>query len=139
MSRDASNSAQRGRPAQFSVLLCRDCRCGTERKHPDFDHAAQEADLRAAVADAGGRVLRVNCLDACSYSNVVVVRSPRHGKMWFGGLADDATHQALMRFVRAEVNGDVPADLLPLRFVPSPNSQEVESRCAFRGIPVAGS
>jgi hypothetical protein len=44
-----------------------------------------------------------------------------------------------MKFVRAGVSGEVPADLLPLRFVPSPNSQEVESRCSFRGIPVAGS
>jgi len=33
-----------------------------------------------------------------------------------GGLADHAAHHAL-----------------------SPNSQEVECRCAFRGIPVAGS
>jgi hypothetical protein len=43
-----------------------------------------------------------------------------------------------MRFVRAGASGDVPADLLPLRFVPSPNPQEVESSCSFRGIPVAG-
>ena len=41
-----------------------------------------------------------------------------------------------MKFVRAGASSDVRADLLPLRFVPSPNSQEVESRCAFRGIPV---
>jgi hypothetical protein len=65
--------------------------------------------------------------------------SERHGKIWFGGLANDAAHHALMKFVRAGANGDVPADLLPLRFVPSPNSQEMESRCAFRRIPVAGS
>jgi len=44
-----------------------------------------------------------------------------------------------MKFVRAGASGDVPADLLPLRFVPSPNSQEVESRSPFRGIPVAWS
>jgi hypothetical protein len=43
------------------------------------------------------------------------------------------------RIATDSCRGDVPADLLPLRFVPSPNSQEVESRCAFRGIPVAGS
>jgi hypothetical protein len=41
-----------------------------------------------------------------------------------------------VRSVRA--SGDVPADLLPLRFVPSPNSQEMERPCSFRGIPVAG-
>jgi hypothetical protein len=31
-----------------------------------------------------------------------------------------------MKFVRAGEGGDVPADLLPLRFMPSPNSQEVD-------------
>jgi hypothetical protein len=41
--------------------------------------------------------------------------------------------------MRAGALRDVPADLLSLRFVPSPNSQEAESRCVFRGIPVAGS
>jgi hypothetical protein len=41
--------------------------------------------------------------------------------------------------VTAPRRGDVPADLLPLRFVPSPDSRELGSRCAFRGIPVAGS
>ena len=44
-----------------------------------------------------------------------------------------------MKFVRAGASGDVPADLLALRFVPSPNSQEVESRCSVPWIPVAGS
>ena len=44
-----------------------------------------------------------------------------------------------LRAAVADAGGDVPADLLPLRFVPSPDSQGVESRCAFRGIPVADS
>jgi hypothetical protein len=33
----------------------------------------------------------------------------------------------------------VPAELPPLRFVPPPNSQEVEIRCVFRGILAAWS
>jgi predicted metal-binding protein len=73
-------------------------------------------------AGAGGRVPRVNCLDACNHSNVVALRSQRHGEIWFGGLANDAARHALMKFVRAGASGDVPADLRPLRFVPSPNS-----------------
>jgi hypothetical protein len=67
------------------------------------------------------------------------MRSQRHGKIWFGDLANDAAHHALMKFVRAWASGDVPADLMPLRFVPSPNLQEVESHCVFRGPSVAGS
>jgi predicted metal-binding protein len=50
-------------------------------------------------------MLRVNCIHACRHSNVVVVRSQRHGKIWFGGLADEAAHHALMRFVRAGAVG----------------------------------
>ena len=36
-------------PTSLSVLLCRDCCCGTERKHPDFSHDLQESDLRLSL------------------------------------------------------------------------------------------
>jgi predicted metal-binding protein len=61
--------------------------------------------LEWLATDACGRILRVNCIHACRHSNVVVVRSQRHGKIWFGGLADEAAHHALMRFVRAGAVG----------------------------------
>jgi hypothetical protein len=44
-----------------------------------------------------------------------------------------------LRAAAADTGRDVTAELPPLRFVPSPNSQEVESRCALPGISVAGS
>jgi len=123
-------------PTSLSVLLCRDCCCGTERKHPDFSHDLQESDLRAAVADIGGKVHRVKCLDACSHSNVVVLRTRQHGKLWFGGLADEVSHAALMAFVRDGARGKIPSGLLALQFIPSAASVDVESRCNLKAIPV---
>ena len=61
------------------VLLCRDCCCGTDRKHPTTDHAAQRAAIEALDDQAGRRgdrirVRVVDCLSECERSNVVVVR-----------------------------------------------------------------
>lgn len=124
------------RPVSFSVLLCRDCCCGAERKHPDFDHAKQESDLRSAVDAAGGRLHRVNCLDACIRSNVVVLRTHDQGKIWLGDLVDDESNEALLSFIRAGTRGEMPLDLGKLRFTPTSSAEEAESRCHLRGIPV---
>jgi len=123
-------------PVPLSVLLCRDCCCGTYRKHYGFNHRQQEIDLKAAVTEAGGKLLRVNCLDACSHSNVVVLRTQNHGRIWFGGLADEASHEALVAFVRAGARGEIPPSLRHLQFTPTPANEEVERRCNLRGIPV---
>jgi (2Fe-2S) ferredoxin len=70
-----------------TVTVCRDCCCGTKRKHPDVDHDAQLNQLREALntepADKGlpdkgdgagtGRLVVSQCLLACERSNVVVV------------------------------------------------------------------
>ncbi len=59
----------------LTVLVCRDSDCGSKRKHPDVDHDEQMESLEEAVQQAGGaRLLVPRCLDACSHSNVVVVR-----------------------------------------------------------------
>jgi hypothetical protein len=59
----------------LTVLVCRDTDCGSNRKHPDVDHAAQLEAVEAAVEQAGGaRLLVPRCLDACTHSNVVAVR-----------------------------------------------------------------
>lgn len=124
---------------RLSVLLCRDCCCGTDKKHPDFDHHRQEIELREAVAEAGGYLHRVKCLDACAHSNVVVLRTHDRGKVWLGDLVDDAAQEALRAYVRRGAVGDLPPILEARRFVPSSASEEVENRCNLRGIPVNGS
>src|SRR5262245_51571526 len=90
------------------VLLCRDCCCGTERKHPDVDHADQERALREAAAESGGRVIRTRCLRVCEYSNVVVVKAA--GKThWFGGALTPEKTEAIGGFLRG---GDIPSELV---------------------------
>lgn len=120
----------------MSLLLCRDCCCGTDKKHPDFDHRRQELELQVAVMEAGGSLHRVKCLDACSRSNVVVLRMHERGRVWLGDLADDAAHEALRAYVRAGALGDLPPTLEARRFVPSTASEEAETRCNLRAIPV---
>jgi predicted metal-binding protein len=85
------------------ILLCRDCCCGTSRKHPDVDHDAQECVLREAAVSAGGKLIRTRCLGVCERSNVVVVKTP-NATFWFGAeLSRDRT-SALVAFIRgAEV------------------------------------
>jgi predicted metal-binding protein len=80
--------------------LCRDCCCGTERKHPDVDHAGQESALRAAAAESGGRVIRTRCLGVCEHSNVVVVKAAQT-TYWFGGVLSAEQTSAVTAFVRS--------------------------------------
>ena len=76
------------------VTVCRGCCCGTERKHPTVDHAAQVQRLRVAVG-AHGSVRITDCLDACGESNVVVVqpspagRARRGRPTWLAWVNDD--------------------------------------------------
>jgi len=124
------------RAGSLSILLCRDCCCGTESKHPDFDHARQERELREAVVEAGGRLHRVKCLDACSRSNVVVLRTHQHGKIWFGDMVNGVAHEDLASFVRGGAMGEIPESLAQLRFVPTAEAEQREVSCNLRGIPV---
>jgi (2Fe-2S) ferredoxin len=92
------------------VLLCRDCCCGTERKHPDLDHAAQERALAAAAAEGGGRVIRTRCLGVCERSNVVVVKTPVETH-WFGDVLSEEQTSAVSAFVRTRGAAPAPREL----------------------------
>lgn len=104
------------------VLLCRDCCCGRESKHPDVDHAAQRAALEALDDQAGRRGPRirvrvVECLDECERSNVVVVRDfttqrsagRRPTDVWLGGVLDRDATREVVAWVRE--GGPVPRSL----------------------------
>lgn len=104
------------------VTVCRGCCCGTVRKHPDVDHDAQLAVLRAAVP-----VQVADCLNACERSNVVVVQptplARRLGArpVWLGDVLDDATLSAVADWAAAGGPGyrAMPGRLGPHRF-PAP-------------------
>ena len=120
----------------FSVLLCRDCCCGTDRKHPDFNHAAQRRELEDVITSAGGKLHIVKCIDACSYSNVAVIRRRNGEKIWLGGLAQVETHDALCQFLASDVLQPLTPLLEDCRFEPTLESQTAEIKCDSRRIPV---
>jgi predicted metal-binding protein len=112
------------------VLLCRDCCCGTTRKHPDVDHAAQELALRAAAAESGGRVIRTRCLGVCERSNVVVVKNARN-TYWFGGVLTPEQTNAITRFIR---NGGTTSAPLELSFNVVPRRELTPYPCAYEPV-----
>lgn len=96
---------------RLSVLLCRDCCCGTVRKHPDVDHEVQERLLREAVAAGGGHLRIVNCLDVCARSNVAVVRLAHGQRIWFGNLLDARSTRLLCEWLEEGCASDIPPAL----------------------------
>jgi hypothetical protein len=110
------------RPAGPTLTVCRGCCCGTASKHPGVDHRAQLERFRAA-----GRVRVSDCLDACAYSNVVVVSPSPAGRaagarpVWLLGVLDAETEDELAAWVRAGGPGVAePPGMLDLRiFTPS--------------------
>jgi hypothetical protein len=93
------------------VLLCDDCCCGTERKHPGVDHRGFHARLSAAAVSAGGRSRRVDCLGVCERSNVVVVKTPSAGAIWIGEVLDEQTVGALEAWIGAGAPLPVPGQV----------------------------
>ncbi|KRA32336.1 MULTISPECIES: hypothetical protein [unclassified Nocardioides] len=108
------------------VLLCRDCCCGTTKKHPAIDHSAQRDAIEALDDPAGRRGPRirvrvVDCLDECDRSNVVLVRDftyfpggRRPKDTWLGGVLSEATTDEVVDWVRE--GGAVPPSLAPRVF-----------------------
>jgi hypothetical protein len=91
-----------------TVTVCRDCCCGTARKHPGFDHDAQLDQLRDGLYDGeSGRLVVSQCLLACERSNVVVVTpapGARNGgarPVWLSGVLSDEQTSAVVEWVRA--------------------------------------
>lgn len=91
-----SRRTQKARPATGAALpgvtVCRGCCCGTA-KVPRLDHAAQLADLRAALGGLA-TVRPTDCLDACEHANVIVVQPSAEGRraggrpVWLGLVND---------------------------------------------------
>lgn len=86
------------------VLLCRDCCCGTERKHPDVDHAAQEKRLLAACDRSGATLRRTSCLNRCEVSNLIVLRTTR-GPLWLGRVLDAQLTEEIAALIESGAEG----------------------------------
>jgi (2Fe-2S) ferredoxin len=100
------------------IRVCRDCCCGTARKHPEVDHDALVDRLTRGVG-ALAEVSVTACLLACDRSNVVVVSPSGAGRrvggrpVWLGEVLDSGTVDAITAWVHAGGPGhaDLPADL----------------------------
>ena len=110
------------------VLVCRDCCCGTVRKHPDVDHDAQFAELEAAVGLWGHGEARITgCMGQCSESNIVQVKrrvAGAHGRLeretlWFGRVLDAPSTSVLTGWIAQGCPAAPPAPLVPHLFGPS--------------------
>lgn len=100
------------------VVVCRGCCCGTDRKHPDVDHALQGVLLRQAAESTGGTLRRTDCLGPCEQSNVVVVRRAGERPQWFGHVLNETATAALVAWVAAGAHGEPPATIASHRFHP---------------------
>src|ERR1044072_3768923 len=115
----SARQGARGRGADRPlVTVCRGCCCGTERKHPDADHAGQLDALLAGIR-AAGRVRVSDCLDACEYSNVVVVGPSADARrvgarpVWIAGVLDRRAIADIVAWVRGGGPGLAhPSDVL---------------------------
>lgn len=103
------------------VRVCRDCCCGSPRKHPEVDHDALfdrlvDGTAGAAVVDATA------CLLACERSNVVVVQPGADARragaraVWLGEVLDARAVDAIAAWVHAGGPGrsEVPGEIAPL-------------------------
>lgn len=102
---------------RLTVMLCRDCCCGSGTKHPATDHAAQRTAIEELATDEV-RVRTVDCLDECDRSNVVLVRDhrlPRRERdTWIGGVLEPRLTESLCDWV--ENGGPLPAALRARQF-----------------------
>ena len=121
------------RPTPLSALLCDDCCCGTQRKHPGIDHVGIHNRLRAAAESAGGRGRRVGCLGVCERSNVVVLKSRGSGSLWIGEVLDEPIVAALEAWIRCGAPAPVPTDIAAHVFErPSSVSEPVDEPVALQ-------
>ena len=127
----------RSRPA-FRVLLCDGCCCGTERKHPDVDHAQQRTRLGHAARQGGGSVRTTGCLDRCSDSNVVVVRRGDGPTTWLGRVLDQDAERAVAAWLAAGADPDPMSDAVRRLTLPAPVSNEASTKQATAISAIVG-
>ena len=119
------------------VVVCRGGDCGSRRKHPRFDHIGQLARFREGLGGEQATVSTSRCLDACEFSNVVVIVPGRPARdagaepVWIGHALDDETTDAVIDWVGSSGNrADPPSAIATRRFAPGPHSQHDLARRA---------
>lgn len=129
------------------VIVCRGGDCGSRRKHPAVDHAAQLTTIRTRVGGAA-EVLVSKCLDACEHSNVIVVvpgqedRTRGAEPVWLGEVNDPDVTADLIDWVTSPTPWSVqPPTLVDIHTFTPPaaaaTNWKIRTRCPQRALPVA--
>lgn len=112
------------------VIVCRGGDCGSQRKHRNTEHAAQRTRFRHEVNAATATVTVSKCLDACDFSNVVVIIPGAAGReagmelAWVGGVLDDAITIDLIDWVNeADLEQEAPTLVQIQQFHPTRQSR----------------
>ncbi|MEV8531924.1 (2Fe-2S) ferredoxin domain-containing protein [Streptomyces sp. NPDC051211] len=103
-------------PRPCTLVVCRGCCCGTSRKNPGTDHAAQLARLEEAAAGSEGRlaVRTVDCLGPCAQANIIVVQPSTEARRrgaratWFGWVLDDSATDDITAWALSGGPGSTP-------------------------------
>lgn len=88
---------------KHTVVVCRGGDCGSRAKHPDVDHLDQLRQIRESL-HPDARIVVSKCLDACAYSNVIVVTGGADSTIpptWIGHANDQEITAELIDWVRA--------------------------------------
>lgn len=130
MAKKNSKTDHRFQPRRPVVVVCRGGDCGSQRKHRELDHVAQLARFRNEIDASAASVTVSKCLDACDFSNVVVVVPGAEGRheglesTWVGGVLDDATTDDVIAWVNADDPEGAPPALVQIqRFHPTRQSR----------------
>jgi len=111
------------------VSVCRDCCCGTVKKHPTTDHGAHLRRIREAAATIGATVRVAACLDTCETSNVVVVQAKGVKPVWLGWVLGEDAIADLERWLLAGGPGAAPlSDTLELHRITPPGLRSRDDR-----------
>ncbi|MEV7611714.1 (2Fe-2S) ferredoxin domain-containing protein [Streptomyces sp. NPDC089799] len=128
-------------PRPCTLVVCRGCCCGTVRKNPGTDHAAQLARLQAAADASDGRlaVRTVDCLGPCAQANVIVVQPTTEARRrgaraaWFGWVLDDTATDEVIDWALAGGPGTAtPPPALDLHRIEPPAPEPAKRRSRRR-------
>lgn len=129
MARRRSTREEPLEPRRPLVVVCRGGDCGSKRKHSGTDHLAQLRRLRTEVETASASVVTSKCLDACDFSNVIVVvpgareRAAGVEATWIGRVLDGEATGDVIAWVNAGIAAETPTLVQIQQFHPTRQSR----------------
>jgi len=88
------------RTAMAQLIFCEGCCCGrTDRGKPELPVERLKGVWRTERLNASVQLTISECLGPCDLTNVTLVLTEK-GSTWLGGLAGDASYDALIEWAR---------------------------------------